>query len=147
MSFEVSPDAYQVLIAIQAFSCFFMTGLIWMVQLVHYPGFAYIEKNRFAEFHLFHSKKITYIVLPVMAFELVTAFILCLSWDQIFIWNFISVIVLWLLTGLVSVPIHSSLSAKMDLKKIRRLVMTNWFRTATWTFRSAAILYFIITRR
>lgn len=147
MSFEVSPDAFQVLITLQAFSCFFMAGLIWLVQLVHYPGFTFVESKQFLEFHAFHSKKITFIVLPVMTIELMTAFLLSLSWNQIFIWNFISVVILWVLTGLVSVPIHSSLTAGMDLKKIHRLVLTNWFRTATWTVRSIAILYFLITRR
>lgn len=147
MLFEVSPDAFQILITLQAFSCFFMTGLIWLIQVVHYPGFAYVDNKQFSEFHSFHSKKITFIVLPVMAIELLSAFFLCLSWDQIFIWNFISVIILWVLTGLVSVPIHNSLIAGVDLTKIRRLVLTNWLRTAMWTVRSVFILYFLITRR
>lgn len=147
MFFEVSPDAFQVLFTLQAFSCFFMAGLIWLIQVVHYPSFAFVDNNRFLEFHSFHSKKITFIVLPVMTIEITTAFLLCLSWSQIFIWNFISVIALWVLTGLVSVPIHNSLTAGMDLKKIHRLVITNWLRTAVWTVRSVAILYFLITRR
>ncbi len=147
MLFEVSPDLFQVLTVLQAFSCFFMAGLIWLIQLVHYPGLAFVDSKRFLEFHSFHSKKITFIVLPIMTVELVTAFLLSLSWNQIFIWNFISVITLWVLTGLVSVPIHNSLTAAMDLKKIHRLVITNWFRTAVWTVRSIAILYFLITRR
>jgi hypothetical protein len=39
----------------QIFSCFFMTGVIWLIQIVHYPAFALIDPNKFLEFHAMHS--------------------------------------------------------------------------------------------
>lgn len=53
-----------------------MTGLAWMVQLVHYPSFRYVEPRKFPEFHRFHSNRITLIAAPLMLAELGTAIIL-----------------------------------------------------------------------
>ncbi len=147
MFFNLDIDLLQILICVQAFGCFFMTGLIWLIQLVHYPSFEFVDKNQFSYFHEFHSKKITFIVAPVMFIELVTAFLLCFTPEKIFVGNFILVIILWALTGLVSVPIHNRLAAKYDLKNIKLLVSTNWFRTIIWNFRSILILLFMLTHR
>ena len=43
-----------------------MTGLIWTIQLVHYPFFHRLEKENFNEHMDEHRKKISFIVLPVM---------------------------------------------------------------------------------
>ncbi len=137
---------FQMSLKSQYFCCFFMTGIIWLIQLVHYPAFKFIDESKFKKFHSFHSTRITYIVAPVMAIELLTAFALCFSVQAVYIWNFILVLILWALTGFVSVPIHNSLTEGNDIKKINQLVKTNWFRTAIWTFRSMAILFFITTQ-
>ncbi len=120
-----------------------MSGIIWLIQVVHYPAFKFIEPNKFKQFH---SSRITYIVAPIMALELLSAFALCWLSQTIYTWNFILVLLLWALTGFVSVPLHNSLAGNYDLKKINQLVKTNWYRTAIWTFRSAAIIHFIITQ-
>ncbi len=134
---------FQLSLTAQYFCCFFMTGVIWLVQLVHYPAFKFVDENKFKEFDIFHSSRITCIVAPVMGIELLTAFILCFSAEPAFIGNFTLVLILWGLTGFVSVPIHNSLTAGYDLKKINQLVLTNWFRTAVWTFRSVFLMYFL----
>ena len=139
----MSVVPFQLSLTAQYFCCFFMTGLIWLIQLVHYPAFKFIDEKKFKEFHMFHSSRITYIVVPVMAIELLTAFILCFSVEPVYIVNFILVLILWGLTVFVSVPIHNSLTLGHDLKEINQLVKTNWFRTAIWTFRSVFLVYFI----
>ena len=45
-------------------------GLIWTVQLVHYPAFRYIQEGQFTAFQHFHMQGITLIVLPLMLAEL-----------------------------------------------------------------------------
>jgi len=57
----------------------FMTGLIWFVQVVHYPLLAEVGEREFARFHELHSRRVTWIVPPVMAVELVTALVLALA--------------------------------------------------------------------
>lgn len=130
----------QVLILSHLAACLMMTGLIWLVQLVHYPAFHFADKSRFCEFHSFHSKWVTVIVAPLMGLELVTALALCLQGGSIWIANLISVAALWGATALISVPLHNQLSSGYDSSTVQRLVRTNWIRTVLWTLRSAGLL-------
>jgi len=68
-SLTASLPLYQVTIAallIQSFATFAMTGLIWLIQGVHYPLLAKIGANEFTEYVHLHAKDITYIVGPLM---------------------------------------------------------------------------------
>ena len=51
-----------------------MTGLIWLIQCVHYPLFAQVGAEAFQEYHARHTQWITPIVGPLMLIELGTAF-------------------------------------------------------------------------
>jgi hypothetical protein len=72
-----------------------MTGLIWCIQVVHYPLFENVGKDNFASFHSLHSIRITYIVLPVMCIEILTSFLL-LGENE-----FMSANLGWILFGMV----------------------------------------------
>ena len=50
-----------------------MVGVIWVIQLVHYPSFHFINKKDYEQFQDFHMKRITYIVMPTMLIELAPA--------------------------------------------------------------------------
>lgn len=138
----------------QVFACVFMTGVIWLVQLVQYPGFALSNPEHFVRLHTFHSTRITFVVGPVMFLELLTASALLLLGPWVEPWdhpwggtmaaiNLGSVISLWVLTMFVSVPIHNQLARGYDLVLIRKLTVTNWYRTVLWTLRSLVLLYFV----
>lgn len=132
------------LILLEAFACVFMTGLIWLVQLVHYPSFEYVAESKFLEFHRMHSSRITWVVLPVMGAELLLA--IALVWlDPRAAWvvNLSGVGLLWLLTAFVSVPLHNQLGKAADRATCRRLVATNWARTVVWSARSLFLIYVI----
>ncbi len=129
------------ILAVQIFSCFSMTGLIWLIQLVHYPGFQFANRDNFPAYHRFHSARITWIVGPLMLLELISAGLLAWTGSSFWIVNFIGVLSLWGLTALVSVPIHNQLASVFDLEKIQRLTSTNWYRTVIWTWRSLLILW------
>jgi len=131
---------------VQFFCCAFLTGLIWLVQVVHYPAFEFVKENKFASFHAFHSRSIAYIVAPVMLAELTTALILAwLMGNLFFTVNLLTVVALWLLTGLVSVPIHKKLAREFDSASVRALVSTNWPRTLLWSLRSVALLWYCLS--
>lgn len=134
-----------LLIVLQVLSCAFMTGLIWTIQVLHYPAFAYVDEGRFKKFHGFHSRNITFIVLPVMAIELLTAGALAFgALGTTLVWvNFIGVLLIWLSTFVVTVPLHNSLAAESDAKIIQRLVGTNWIRTLLWSARLILLGFFI----
>ena len=54
-------------------SAFLLTGVIWTIQLVHYPSFHFIDKLSFTNFHNFHERRISIIVMPLMLIELITS--------------------------------------------------------------------------
>ena len=138
---------FKINLLLQIFSCFFLCGLIWTIQVVHYPGFIF-NKEQFLDFHSFHSQRITWIVAPVMLLELLTAIGLLLQHSpSVALWgNLISIALIWLATLFVSVPYHSELSSGFSEVAIQKLVITNWIRTTLWTLRSGVWLYVLSGR-
>ena len=133
------------LLLANAAATLFMTGLIWMVQLVHYPLFAEVGPGDFSRYHASHSRRITPLVLPVMAVELVTSALLVLTppagVSSPATWVGLALAVtLWVSTVLILSPAHGSLSDGFNRARIDRLVAINWPRTAGWTARSALVL-------
>jgi hypothetical protein len=127
----------QLIIVSHFLSTFALMGLIWTIQCVHYPSFRYVSSENFASFHRFHTQQITAIVAPLMLVEILTATILCFKMPSNFIFiNFASVMLIWLLTAFVSVPLHKQLSQGLQLDLINKLIATNWPRTILWTLRA-----------
>lgn len=138
---------YQELIfLINTFSSFFMTGLIWMVQRVHYPSFHFVSEGNFTRFQDHHLKSIDKIVIPVMVAEITTSF--ALSWFTGFFslngLGFLIVILIWGATGLFSVPAHSKLEKSKNDEAINKLISTNWIRTILWTAKSGVNFYLLM---
>lgn len=133
-------DDQQLRVA-QLVACCFMTGLIWVIQLVHYPSFSYAARESFTAFHEFHATRITWIVGPVMTLELITAVALCLSGASSPFWwlNLGGVLAIWASTAFLSVPYHNQLAAGFNPEAANALVTTNWPRTVLWTVRTLAI--------
>lgn len=130
--------SYHFLLNTQTLCCALMTGLIWIVQLVHYPSFSFVEPNKFARFELFHATRISLIVIPLMTLELVSACFL-FFWDrhmsELLIVSNAALALIWLSTICLSVPAHYKLSKGRSEKTISWLVKTNWPRTILWSLR------------
>lgn len=117
-------------------SALYMCGVIWIIQLIHYPSFAQLSSNHFQQFHLQHTNMMSLLVGPVMVLELfISIWILTSEKDILTVLNLVVVIGLWLLTFLVSVPLHNKLSQGQDSETIQKLILTNWPRTVLWTIR------------
>jgi hypothetical protein len=126
----------------------FMTGLIWFVQVVHYPLFAAVGRDAFAAYHAAHSRRTTAVVMPVMVAEALTA--LLLAWRPppgvpaaAGLAGLALVAVVWASTGLAQVPCHTRLGAGFDAATIRVLVSGNRVRTAAWSARAALLLWMV----
>ena len=132
---------------LNAISAFILTGVIWTIQLVHYPSFYYIDKLSFLSFHQFHNNRISMIVMPFMMVELITSIILYMNDTSslIFALNLAIIVLIWCSTFFIQVPIHTILSSGKDKKMIEKLVKTNWIRTFLWTIRMLLIIDEIIT--
>jgi L-cystine uptake protein TcyP (sodium:dicarboxylate symporter family) len=123
-------------------SSLMMTGLIWLVQLVHYPSFHHVDRGQFQNFSSFHTQNITYIVMPLMAVELLSSLVMVVKNPSL---ANVSVIVLlaiiWLSTAFLSVPCHNQLAHGYDASVVDDLIRTNWIRTLAWTGKSAILLW------
>ena len=130
-------------------STLFMTGLVWMVQIVHYPLFKQIRSEQFIDYESRHSKLITFIVAPVMSIELVSGIVLAISnyLDgpnyNLFFLSFIFLVLIWLSTIFIQIPQHRKLGAGYNALVIDKLVSYNWIRTISWSLRTLILIYII----
>ena len=123
-----------------------LTGLIWFVQIVHYPLFHSIPPKRFSEFHQRHQIRTTCVVAPLMLTEAICAIFLFLTLTTpdpaaASILGLGLVIAIWISTWLIQVPCHKSLEQNPTPQTMNRLVRTNWIRTVGWSGRSGVALW------
>lgn len=130
----------------------FMVGLIWLVQVVHYPLMAEVSSDRFARFARKHQSRITWIVLPIMSIELLTAVLLLgyalfrpvgLGTQVAAAFGVVLVLLIWGTTLIVHVPQHRRLAAGFNPDVHRNLVHTNWVRTVVWTVRGGVAIWLL----
>jgi len=134
------------LLLAHAAATLFMMGLIWFVQIVHYPLFDATGSAEFSAYERRHTALTSWVVGPPMLVEAVTT--LLLFWfrpTDVPIWQLwtglVFLGVLWLSTLLVQVPCHEILSQGFESLAHRRLVYTNWVRTAAWSLRGGLVLW------
>lgn len=130
----------ETLLLTQLAATLYMTGVIWFVQLVHYPLFDRVTQH-FPEFAMTHATRTGSVVMAPMILELGTTVALYWHWpsDLPKFWyavNLLSVLVIWASTFLLQVPCHEQLQIKFDAAIHRKLVNSNWIRTLIWTLRS-----------
>lgn len=135
-------------LAVQAFAALYMTGVIWMCQIAHYPLFAEVGDGMPA-YQRTNRVRTTYVVGPAMLAELVAAAVLVVSRPEAVpawaAWLGLGLVaVCWAVTILLSVPAHERLSARYDEAALARLVRTNWIRTAAWTGHGALALWMLV---
>ncbi len=117
-----------------------MVGLIWFVQVVHYPLFEGVGERGFARYSQEHARLTTYVVLPLMVTELVCAVQLATQGLPGSSLGLGLVIAIWLSTFLVQTPLHGRLAGGFEYEAWSKLVTTNWFRTLAWTARGLLCL-------
>jgi len=130
--------------------CLLLTGLIWTIQIVHYPLFLDVGKQAFSNYEIKHQQKITFLVVPLMVAELVFSFVwLILFYKDAFtltILQFMLVMGIWLCTFLIQVPLHHNLKKGYNSSVIKKLVKTNWIRTVLWTMRCVLLIFVLINQ-
>jgi len=124
----------------------FMLGVIWFVQVVHYPLFAQVGPAEFPAYEKTHAQLTAWVVGPPMLLELSTA--LLLLWFRLAGISKLQcaiglglLAIIWLSTLFLQVPCHALLSNGFDPAVQRRLVLTNWIRTIAWSLRGLLILW------
>lgn len=125
-----------------------MIGIIWFVQVVHYPLMARVGRDGYPAYQAAHSRRTTIVVAPPMLLELATGVWLALRpspyFPQSAAWPGLGLLaVVWLSTFFLQVPEHGRLERGFDPAAHRRLVRGNWVRTVAWTLRGILVLAFL----
>ena len=136
----------EFLLLMQLISTLAMVGIIWFVQVVHYPLFAKVGDSGFGSYEQVHQRRTTIVVAPLMITEAVTA--VALIWVRpagvtflVALCGLLLVILLWASTYFWQVPAHQVLTHAFDASTHRKLVRSNWVRTIVWTLRGALVCW------
>ena len=132
---------FELFFKINFISTSVMVGVIWVIQLLHYPSFHFINDQKYIEFQHFHMQRISFIVIPVMLIELASALLL-----SYFFRSSLTIILLALLLGIWGITfifftnMHQKLTNGYDRANVDSLVKINWSRTALWSLRLIILL-------
>ncbi len=125
---------------------FALVVLIWMVQLLIYPGFLYFGADGLARWHPVYTGRITWIVAPLMFAQAgLVGWSLLQSASFTNLAAAAAVAVAWSITFAQAVPLHQTIGtktsgpgsddpdARSDSRNLEKLVRVNWGRTVAWS--------------
>jgi len=111
--------------------------LIWIVQIIIYPGMHAWVKGNFADLHRDYTRRISVIVGPLMLVQAVLGVRqVIITPEPVPVVQAILIASVWSVTAFISVPLHRRLGSGYDALVINRLIKTNWLRTAGWSLIS-----------
>ena len=129
------------ILLVHAASTLAMAGLIWFVQIVHYPLMGAVGAHEFAAYEQAHMRRTTWVVGPLMLAEAATAGMLAFAQPgALTLAGAALLAVIWLSTAALQVPLHRRLSSGRSHAAVASLVRGNWIRTVAWTARAAIAL-------
>ena len=121
-----------------------MVGVIWFVQIVHYPLLSIIPVESASSVAVEHQRRTGLVVGAPMFLEGVTTLMLLVMVPSGVAW-----FVPWLAgiplavalgaTIFLSVPRHERMAKQPDPQVGRELVSTNWVRTIAWSLRGVIV--------
>lgn len=134
---------------VHAASTWFMVGLIWFVQVVHYPLFAAVPAEGSVAYAIEHQRRTTWVVAPIMILELASSVALTMvphrAEHALAPWVGLGLLcVVWVSTFAVQVPLHARLANAPHTPTCRLLVLTNYVRTGAWSLRGIIALFLLL---
>jgi hypothetical protein len=143
----VGPSVVWLLL-VHAATTLFMVGIIWFVQIVHYPLFSRVGEAAFSEYERHHARRTGWVVAIPMVLELATATATVLVIGGALAWYGLSLLaVAWVSTGIWQVPAHRRLARGFDADTHRHLLNTNWVRTVAWSTRGGIACALLVAHR
>ncbi len=137
------------LLLVHAAATWFMVGLIWVIQVVHYPLFRLVGESSFLDYERGHTRRMGAVLALPAVTEMTTAaalvFVRPESVGLALVFGAGALLAgIWIMTGLVQGPTHGRLSVGYDRALIDRLVTSNWWRTIGWTVRGALVAVMVL---
>ena len=118
-----------------------LVGLIWTIQMVHYPSFRFVDEKQWERFHGLHTFSISIIVMPPMLVEMVLSLYFAFFHPGWITYTCLAIVIaIWINTFFQAVPLHNKLQKKMDISIIKKLVQVNWIRTFLWSIKAVLVL-------
>ena len=114
---------------------FGLVVLIWLVQLVIYPSFSYYTREGLKQWHAKYTGRVSIVVFPLMNAQIgLGIYQLAQGPSWYTIASVILMVLLWLSTFIVFVPMHNRIDKQAyDIRMLTSLVNKNWWRTAMWS--------------
>ncbi len=132
---------FELLLKVNFISTSIMVGVIWVIQLLHYPSFHFINDQKYIEFQHFHMQRISIIVIPAMLTELASALLLAYFFESSLTIILLALVIgNWAITLIFFTNMHQKLTDGYDHSIVNRLVQINWSRTALWSLRLIILL-------
>jgi hypothetical protein len=111
-----------------------LAGLIWTIQVVHYPLFARVSREAWDGYMVEHGRRISVLVVPLMPANVIIAAALLVDDASGPAWaNAALAGGVFVLTGALFAPLHGRLTPA----RVPRLVRLNWIRTLAWSAQVA----------
>jgi len=110
---------------------FGMFVLIWVVQLIIYPGLRYFSEENLKAWHKKYMQVSVIVIIPLMLGQLILAIIQhYYIQDSYTIISLAILFALWMHTFYRFVPLHNAIKITENSSKITsKLVKNNWWRT------------------
>ena len=121
---------------IQLLLDFGLVVLIWIIQLIIYPGFLYYRNENLVVWHRAYTSRFSFIVIPLMFGQLGISIYQVIILANVYrVLGLVIILLIWISTFLQFVPIHSNISKGIASEKmLNSLVTKNWLRTSLWSF-------------
>jgi len=139
----------EIILATQALASSAMCGLIWFVQAVHYPLFAWTDTTHSPDYPDENQRRTAPVVLPPMLVEAATAALIAANPPPAIgrpaaLVGLALVVALWISTLLVQMPLHGRLKHSGHTpESVASLVRTNWLRTVLWSARAVLAIWML----
>lgn len=139
------------LLLVHASATWFMVGLIWLIQVVHYPLMQMVGRAEFVPYSLCHQQAITPVVGIPMLIEVATSAYLLVQDPQQrrsnwFLASCVLLVVIWVSTAFWQVPLHRDLLDGHATERVKSLVLSNWVRTIAWSARGLIVGALVLCR-
>lgn len=136
------------LLLVQVAATLAMAGVTWFAQVVHYPLFELVGVTSFPAYETANMRLTTLVVGPLILVEGATGLLVLWRRPEGVLLSQALVgagllVVIWLSTALLQVPMHSILALGFKAQVHRTLVLSNWIRTIAWSARGFLVLWMV----
>lgn len=134
---------------IHLFITIWLTGLIWYVQIVHYPLYKLVSQEDWLEYEKAHVRRTKWVTFYPMLVEALTGVLTLYMWysknmaiEILLLMGINGILALstWITTFTIQYPLHMQLCQAYNLVYIQRLINSNWLRVFIWTLRSILVI-------